>query len=315
MIRSTVLPTMLIASAYIAPATAQQRDLSQVEITSEQIGENLHVLYGAGGNMALSYGPDGAFLVDDQFAPLTPKISAKVQELAGQDVRFLINTHWHGDHTGGNENFGEAGALIVAHDNVRRRMASEQRRGEDVMPPSPPGALPVLTFSERQSFHLNGGTVRAVHVPDAHTDGDALIHFPEANVLHMGDTFFAASAGTFPFIDRNSGGSIQGMIAAVDAGLQLADGGTRVIPGHGRVTDRSELAAYRNMLSEVMQSVEAMAAAGRSREEILAARPAAAYAEGRTGGFISEDQFVGFVFDSLTAPGVHTHEDGTGHTD
>jgi glyoxylase-like metal-dependent hydrolase (beta-lactamase superfamily II) len=166
----------------------------------------------------------------------------------------------------------------------------------------------------RQSFHINGDTIRAVHVQNAHTDGDALIHFRNANVLHMGDTFFAETAGTFPFIDRDSGGSIQGLIAAIDTGLGLANADTKIIPGHGRVTDRADLAAYRDMLFTVMNAVQARIDAGETRDAVLAARPAAAYAEGRSGGFIDENTFVGFVYDSLTSPMAHSHADGTKHS-
>ena len=310
--------TLMAAAACAALATAAvgQRDFSQVEIEPEQVAPGIFVLYGAGGNMALSYGDDAVFLVDDQFAPLTEKIQAQVREIAGADaeVDFLVNTHWHGDHTGGNENFGEAGALIVAHDNVRGRMASEQTRGDNVTPPSPPAALPVMTFRDRQSFHINGGTIRAVHVQNAHTDGDSLIHFTDANVLHMGDTFFEETAGTFPFIDRASGGSIQGLVNAADMGLRLSNADTVIIPGHGRVTDRAALSAYRDFLADVLDRVQAMIDAGRSRQEIVAAKPAAAYAANRSGGFIAEDQFVGFVYDGLTEPTAHSHAGGLEHS-
>lgn len=308
MIRKFVFATALIS----APALAQN-DFANVEITSEEAAGGVHVLYGRGGNIALSFGEDGAFLVDDQFAPLTDKIMAKVREIAGRDVEFLVNTHWHRDHTGGNENFGKAGTLIVAHDNVRRRMASEQTRGERVTPPSPAAALPVMTFKDRQSFHINGGTVRAVHVQNAHTDGDALIHFVDANVIHMGDIFFEANAGTFPVIDLASGGSAQGMLNAVDMGLKLADADTKIIPGHGQLTDRAGLAAYRDMLADIIGKVRAGIDAGRTKDQIVAAEPTAAYNAGRTGGFIEADAFVGFVYDSLTMPSAHSHEDGERH--
>ncbi|OWV34571.1 hypothetical protein B5C34_01180 [Pacificimonas flava] len=302
------------AAICIAAPAAAQRDFSSVEIEAEEVANGVYVLYGAGGNIGLSFGEDAVFLVDDQFAPLTDRIQAKVSELAGAgaEVDFLVNTHWHGDHTGGNENFGEAGALIVAHDNVRRRMAAGSE-GEREVAPAPKAALPVMTFRDRQSFHINGGTLRAVYAANAHTDGDALIHFVDQNVIHMGDTFFAETAGTFPFIDRASGGSAQGLLNAADLGLKLANEETKIIPGHGKVTDRAGLAAYRDFLAEMIGAVQAMIDEGRSRDEIVAARPAAAYADARSGGFISEDRFVGFVYDSLTEPAAHSHEDGTTH--
>ncbi|MBV7255688.1 MBL fold metallo-hydrolase [Pacificimonas sp. WHA3] len=301
-----------------AAAQAQDDRFAGVVITSETAGPGVEVLYGAGGNIALAHGKGEAFLVDDQYAPLTDRIMAKVRELAGTDVKFVVNTHWHGDHSGGNENFGKAGALIVAHDNVRRRMSTEQTRpgadGERVTPASPAAALPVITFRDRQTIHSAGQTIRAVHVQRAHTDGDALVKFMEANVLHMGDTFFDATAGTFPFIDRGSGGSIQGLIDAVDMGLKMSDAETAVIPGHGRLTDRDGLAAYRGMLADVRDRVKVMVDAGTSRDDVIAAKPAAAYAEGRAGGFIKPDTFVGAVYDSLTAPAAHSHAGGDTHS-
>lgn len=288
----------LAALMIAAPAAAQQPiDPDTITLESVEAAPGIHVIYGAGGNMALAFGPDGAFLVDDQFAPLSPKIMAKIQDIAGQPVRFLLNTHWHSDHTGGNENFGKAGALIIAHDNVRVRMATTQARGDRVTPASPAAALPVVTFDSSNSLHINGDTVRAVHVPHAHTDGDALVHFEKANVVHMGDTFF--SAKTFPFIDIASGGSIGGLVKAIDRGLAIADDATRIIPGHGRMTDRKALVAYRAMLADVMAKVETLKASGRDRAAVIAAKPAATYEADRSGGFISADAFVGAVFDSL----------------
>lgn len=289
---------LALAAALLSslPAAAQVKP-EDVTLTTAEAAPGIHVIYGAGGNMALGFGPDGAFLVDDQFAPLSPKIMAKVKQISGQNVRFLVNTHWHGDHTGGNENFGKAGALIFAHDNVRVRMATEQKRGDRVTPPSPAAALPVVTFDSANSFHINGDTVRAVHVPRAHTDGDALVRFEKANVLHMGDTFF--NSNSFPFIDANSGGGIVGLVAAIDRGLALSDDATKIIPGHGRMTDRKTLAAYRAMLADVMGRVEKLKVAGKDRAAVVAAKPAAAYEAGRTGGFIAADAFVGTVFDTL----------------
>ncbi|MGB7406618.1 MAG: MBL fold metallo-hydrolase [Pacificimonas sp.] len=311
-----------VALLPLAHAQAQDDRFADVTITSETAGPGVEVLYGAGGNIALAHGMENstteAFLVDDQFAPLTPKIMAKIEELAGVQPRFLVNTHWHGDHTGGNENFGEAGTLIVAHDNVHRRMSAEQSRERadgtvSTTPASPPEALPVVTFRDRQTIHAAGQTIRAQHVQHAHTDGDALVHFREANVLHMGDTFFDETAGTFPFIDIGSGGSIQGLIDAIDMGLTMANADTKIIPGHGKLTDRDGLAAYRNMLVDVRDRVTVLVDSGSDRDAVIAAKPAAAYAANREGGFISEDVFVGFVFDGLTAKMAHSHVDGTTH--
>ena len=196
-----------------APAMAQQ-DLSKVEIKVERLAPGVAVLFGAGGNIGLSYGEDGNAVVDDQFAPLTDKILAAIRTLDPDPVRFVINTHWHFDHSGGNENLGKRGAVIVAHHNVRARMSTPQFLAAMNMKiePSPKDALPVVTFDDGVSLHLNGDTLRVIHVFNAHTDGDSLVHWQKANVLHMGDTFFHRDS--FPFVDLSSGGSIDGVIAA-----------------------------------------------------------------------------------------------------
>jgi cyclase len=285
--------------ALAAPAAAQQ-DMSRVEIKVEKIAPGVAVLFGAGGNIGLSYGEDGNIIVDDQFAPLTDKIAAAVATLDPDPVRFVINTHWHFDHTGGNENFGRRGAVIIAHDNVRARMSTDQFLAamNQKVPASPKGALPVVTFGEGVTLHLNGDTLHVVHVANAHTDGDALIHWQKANVLHMGDTFFHRQS--FPFIDLSSGGSIDGVIAAADKGLKLSNPQTRIIPGHGPVASRAELAGYRAMLADIRGQVAAGIRAKRTLAQIKAAKPAARY--GMPSGFIKPDAFVEAVYASLTKP-------------
>ena len=200
-----------ILAAAASPILAQDRDFASVEIASKPIRGGIYLLTGRGGNMAVSAGEDGVFLVDDQYAPLTEKITAAIRQIQDEPVRFVVNTHWHGDHTGGNENLGEAGAVIVAHGNVRLRLSVEQfqKMRERTIPASPEGALPVITFTDAVTFYLNGESVHVFHVPPAHTDGDSVVHFQGADVLHAGDIFFN---GTYPFIDIDSGGSIEGMI-------------------------------------------------------------------------------------------------------
>ncbi|HYG48202.1 MAG TPA: MBL fold metallo-hydrolase [Allosphingosinicella sp.] len=298
---------LIFAIAVLAgavPASAQQ-DLSKVEVKVERIAPGVAVLFGAGGNIGLSYGADGNIIVDDQYAPMSDRILAAVATVDPDPVRFVVNTHWHGDHTGGNEAMGSRGAVIVAHSNVRTRMSSEQFIAalDSKVPASPAGALPVVTFEDGVTLHLNGDTLHVVHVADAHTDGDSLVHWQKANVLHMGDTFFHKAS--FPFIDLSSGGSIDGLIAAADKGLAWSNETTRIIPGHGPVASKAELAAYRAMLVDVRAKVAAGIQAKRTLAQIQASKPTASY--GMPDGFIKPDQFVAFVHESLTKPKKHRH--------
>jgi glyoxylase-like metal-dependent hydrolase (beta-lactamase superfamily II) len=282
-----------------APAAAQQ-DFSKVEVKVERIAPGVAVLFGAGGNVGLSYGEDGNIIVDDQYAPMSEKIEKAVRTLDKDPVRFVINTHWHFDHTGGNENFGKAGAVILAHDNVRRRMSTDQFIAalNARVPASPKAALPVVTFGDGVTLHLNGDTLHVVHVANAHTDGDSLVHWQKADVLHMGDTFFFRAS--FPFIDLSSGGSIDGLIAAVAKALTIAGPATRVIPGHGPMATHADLLAYRAMLVDVRAKVSAGIRARRTLAQIQAAKPAARY--GMPDGFIGPDKFVEAVYNSLRTP-------------
>jgi glyoxylase-like metal-dependent hydrolase (beta-lactamase superfamily II) len=296
--RHLLLATVL---GLATPAAAQQQDFSKVEIKVEQVAPGVAVLFGAGGNIGLSHGEDGNVIIDDQFAPLAPKLVAAVKTVDADPIRFVINTHWHGDHTGGNEALGGQGAVIVAQDNVRRRMSvnTVSKRFGTTIKATPKAGLPVITFAEAVTFHLNGDTLQVVHGPNAHTDGDALIYWQKANVLHAGDTFFHKA--TFPFIDLESGGSINGMIAAGKRGLSLVKPGGRIIPGHGPMASREEYAAYVAMLEDVRAKVAAGIAAGRTRAQVVAAKPAARYLATTQEGFIKADDFVGTVFDSLRA--------------
>ncbi len=274
----TPLSLVLTTLVFATPAFAQNMD--DVEIETQRLADGVYMLVGQGGNIGLSVGEDGAFVIDDQFAPLTDKILAAIAAVSSEPVRFVFNTHWHGDHTGGNENLGEAGALIVAHENVRERMAVDQvleriGRGASTTPASPDGALPVVTFTEDVSFHINGDELRAFHVSNAHTDGDAIVHFVRANVVHMGDTFFR---DRFPFIDTATGGSIDGIIAAADAGLSVMDADTQVIPGHGSLSSRENLREYRDALKTMRDAVAELMEQGMTLEQIQQARPIRAQA-------------------------------------
>jgi glyoxylase-like metal-dependent hydrolase (beta-lactamase superfamily II) len=304
--RTLYFATVFFAAA--APLAGQGQDFSKVEIKVERVAPGVAVLFGAGGNIGLSYGQDGNIIVDDQFAPLTDKIAAAVATLDPDPVRFVINTHWHFDHTGGNENFGKRGAVILAHDNVRARMSTEQFLAAMNLkvPASPREALPVVTFEDGVTLHLNGDTLHVIHVANAHTDGDSLVHWSRANVLHMGDTFFHGES--FPFVDLSSGGSIDGLIAAVNRALQIATASTRIIPGHGPMATRQNLVAYRDMLVDIRGKVAAGIRAKQTLAQIKASRPAARY--GMLNGFVKPDQFVEAVYNSLRAPKGAPHSHG-----
>lgn len=292
---AVVLAALLLISA--PPAFAQQ-NFDTVQVRSQKLAEGVYMLTGAGGNIGLSIGDDAVFVVDDQYAPLAPKILAAIAQLTNKPVRFIMNTHWHGDHTGGNEEMGKTGALIVAHDNVRRRMSSEQviTFFQRTVPASPIGALPVITFSDTVTFHINGDEVEAFHVANAHTDGDAFIVWRKANVVHAGDVFVTYG---FPFIDLASGGSIDGMIAAVDVLLTLGNENAKIIPGHGPLSDRAAVREYGKMLNTIRDRVRQQKSAGRSLEQTLASRPTAEFDARLGSGFIKPDQFVTMVYESV----------------
>jgi glyoxylase-like metal-dependent hydrolase (beta-lactamase superfamily II) len=289
-------PLLMIACS---GSQAQDADrFAKVEIKTEKLADGVAVLFGSGGNIGVSHGPDGTVLIDDQFAPLTEKIQAAVAALGAEPVKFLINTHWHFDHSGGNENFGKAGALIVAHDNVRIRMAKgvENLLGNSIAP-APKVALPVVTYDDGLKLHLNGDTVHVIHVEHGHTDGDSIIIWEKANIIHMGDLFF--NKVTLPFVDLSSGGNVTGLLHAVDEALARANDQTRIIPGHGPVASRDDLLAYRNMLMTVIERVKAAMAQGKDLATVIAMKPAAEYEV--ADAFITGDRFTEAVFKSLQA--------------
>ena len=278
---------------------AQQPDFSRVEIKTVALRAGNYMLIGEGGNIGVSTGEDGVFLIDDQFAPLTGKIKAAIAAVSDQPVRFLINTHWHYDHTGGNENLGREGVLIVAHDNVYKRMSVDSIIGafDARIPASPKAALPVITFNDTVTFRLNGEELHAMHLQNSHTDGDSVIFFREANILHTGDIF---SNGVYPFIDTSNGGSINGMIESARHLLRKVDDNTQIIPGHGPLSDKSDLQRYVEILTTYRNRMQKLIDDGKTLEEIIALKPNADYDATLGAGFLNPQQFAGIVYDSLT---------------
>jgi len=289
----------LIASLAAALPAAAQQNFDTVQVRVVPVAKGVAMLVGSGGNLAVAWGEDATFLVDDQFAPLTPKILAAMASLTPMPVKFVLNTHWHGDHTGGNENLGKAGVLIFANDNVRVRMASDQfsEMFKRTTPASPKAALPIVTFNDAVTFHLNGEEIHAFHVAPAHTDGDAIVMFRNSNVVHMGDVFFS---GRYPFVDLSSGGSFDGVIDAVNRVLGMINDSTKVIPGHGPLSSRADLARYRDVLVAVRDRVKQLIAQKKTVDEIVAAKPLADFDATWGTGFITPEVLLRTVYTSLT---------------
>lgn len=287
------------------------RSWEDIDVRAEKAGEGVYMLHGAGGNIGAVIGEDGIFLIDDQFAPLTQKIRTALDELPGgrgKPVKFVLNTHVHGDHTGGNENLGKSGALVVAHENVRRRMTTDEFRKSflEAGGANVEDALPVVTFSDRMTFHLDNHELATRHYPHAHTDGDSVVWFKDANIVHMGDIYFASG---YPFIDVDRGGSVSGVIDAVNDVLARADGRTVIIPGHGPLADRDGLQSYRDMLVAIRARVAAAIEDGRSLEEIQAMKLSAPWDERWSWQFIDGERFIESVYRSLAATReAHRHE-------
>jgi glyoxylase-like metal-dependent hydrolase (beta-lactamase superfamily II) len=291
------LALVFLAMLFGMSAAAQSDRFDKVEIKTTRLTQNLYLLEGEGGNIGVSAGDDGVFVIDDQFAPLTARILAAIKAISDKPVRFLINTHWHFDHTGGNENFGKAGAVIVAQDNVKKRLATKTAIEffKSAYGPTAAAGLPVITFKDTVTFHLNGDEATAIHVPNAHTDGDSIIHFRAGNVVHMGDTYFN---GLYPFIDTGTNGSVKGMIAAADRALAITDDTSKIIPGHGPLSNKAELKAYRDMLAKVYANVDAMVKARKTLAQVIAARPTKDYDAKWGNGFLKPDQFAEIVYAS-----------------
>lgn len=254
--------TILFITFMLFGITANAQRFDDVTITTVPITDHVYMLIGAGGNIGVSIGEDGVFVIDDQFAPLTEKIHTAIKALSDKDITFLVNTHYHGDHTGGNENMHDLGATIIAHDNVRQRLETTPKRDGSMQSKA---ALPVITFNDELSLHINGEKIGVFHIDNAHTDGDALLYFTKSNVLHTGDTYFN---GRYPYIDLKSGGSVNGYIEAVKLGLQLIDNETKIIPGHGKLSNKAEYQTFLAMLEDLKARVLAEINAGKTEDEV-----------------------------------------------
>ncbi|HEV8427974.1 MAG TPA: MBL fold metallo-hydrolase [Pyrinomonadaceae bacterium] len=289
---------LIVLLLFAVSASAQQPDYSKVQMKATKVAGNVYMLEGAGGNIGVSVGDDGLLIVDDQFAPLADKIRAALKGLADKKLRFILNTHWHGDHTGGNVAFGPE-ATIIAHDNVRKRLATEQKSTvfNSTTPPSPKEALPVITFDQSLTVHFNGEEIRAIHFPKGHTDGDSVIFFSSSNVIHLGDDFFA---GRFPFVDLESGGTVEGLTKNIGEIITKIPAGAKLIPGHGPISTVDDLKNYHNMLQQTTEIVRQKISAGKTLDQIKSEGLPDEWKPWGT-GFIKTDLWVETIYRSLTA--------------
>lgn len=301
---SLAMLAVLILAAFCAnaqatgqPAAPPPPDFSKVEIKTTKIASNFYTLDGQGGTIGVLTGPDGILLVDSQFAPLTDKIVAAVKQISNAPIRFLINTHVHGDHTGGNENFAKLGVVLFARDELRTRLAHPSPAANGTVPPAaPPSALPLVTYRGRVTFHMDGEDVEAIPIPVAHTDGDTLVRFAAADVLMTGDYF--RSLG-YPNIDRANGGTLKGMLDGIGFTIGQTGPATKVVPGHGAIVDRAGLIAHRDMILSIRDRVDALVKQGKTAEEVLAAHPTAEFDARVPNAAATSDRFVGQLYAEL----------------
>ncbi|HLH56359.1 MAG TPA: MBL fold metallo-hydrolase [Verrucomicrobiae bacterium] len=284
-----------------------QQDFSSVEIKVHKVAGNVYMLEGSGGNIGVSVGDDGIVIVDDEFAPLAPKIKAALKGITDKPLRFVLNTHFHGDHTGGNPEFGKD-ATIIAHENVRKRLQEGGTVGGNSVTPAAKEALPVITFNDRATVHLNGEDIRAIHFPNGHTDGDSVIFFPKSNVVHMGDDFVTYG---FPFVDVQNGGSVSGMIAGVEKVLTMVPPDVKFIPGHGPVSSTEDVRKFVEMLKDTRALVAKAAASGKTLEQMKDDHVLSKY-ESLGKGFIKTDAWIELLVADIQknpagAPGYQAH--------
>lgn len=281
-----------------AVSVQAQTDWSKIEVKAQKVSGNVYMLEGAGGNIGVSVGDDGILIVDDQYAPLADKIKAALKGIADKKLRFILNTHWHGDHTGGNVVFGPE-APVIAHDNVRKRMATEQKSEffKRTTPAAPKEALPVVTFNQNLTVHFNGEEIRAIHFPHGHTDGDSVIFFTTSNVVHLGDDFFA---GRFPFVDLESGGNVEGLTKNIGEIIEKIPAGAKLIPGHGPLSTIDDLKTYHSMLIKTTDIVRQKIAAGKTLDQIKTESLPDEWKSWGS-GFIKTEMWLEIVYRSLTA--------------
>jgi glyoxylase-like metal-dependent hydrolase (beta-lactamase superfamily II) len=294
-----IIGSLVFVVVFMSCAYAQEQ--AEVQVGAEKLAENLYMLWDSAGmgNSAILTGDDGVLLIDTKVADSVDKLLAKIAELSDKPVRFVIITHWHFDHVGGNEKVAQTGATIIAHENVRKRMSEEQdmKFFNAKIPPAPEIARPLVTFTKDMTFHLNGENVKVFHVEPGHTDGDAVIYFPNANVIHMGDLYFE---GIYPYIGIYSGGSINSMIKVINQILPMIDGKTKVVPGHGPVSNKAQLQEYVAMLTAIRDNISQLLQEGKTMEEVVAAKPTQAFDEKWGKGFLLPDQFAGLVYMDLS---------------
>jgi len=292
------MKALLFVALFFASINNLSAQDKAVEFTTFQLSDTVYMLRGRGGNIGISTGEDGLYIIDDQVKPVTTELLKAIRKVSHKPIRFVINTHYHADHVGGNETIGDAGAVLIAHENIRKRMTTEQVSifMNNTTPPYPKGALPILTFNDRLSLHLNGETATAYYVANGHTDGDSIIHFPVSNVIHMGDMFFN---GLYPYVDLDAGGSMQGLVAAADLALSMADESTRIIPGHGPLGMTEDLKNYRDYLVQAGANVQILIDEGMDLQQIIAAAPTSEWDESLGKTWITPAQFVTFIYNSL----------------
>lgn len=283
--------TALVIGLASAAGAQQQQDFSAVQIKATKLADNFYTLEGQGGMIGALVGPDGVFMVDSQFAPLTEKIVAAIKQITDRPIKFLVNTHQHPDHTGGNENFAKLGVTVISRDELRGRLAATSGRGA-----VPPAALPMLTYKGAITLHMNGEEVRLIPVPAAHTDGDTMIHFVKANVLMPGDFYRSVQ---YPNIDRANGGSLKGMIDGFNTIIEIANPTTKIVPGHGGVVDEKAVAEHRDMAIALRDRVAALIKKGQTQEQIIASKPTADYDAKVPQPGTTADRFIGQLYAEL----------------